>query len=278
MQQGIDILTLFPPFADRADYKAKTGHQAPPFLRTLPVKHWEDPGAKASPPGSAYPFFYINRLGPPLRLSETITAAEAARVNLPGAYVYEQRVVAPTVATKAGQTLDPKHLATEAEARALATEVADAFSVHVVASNIRVLDLDRFPITYGSETRRYWVMDIGTPGAAGSITTVGDMLALKNASGVGHPGHWTWSEVDGLGWIVDTADTTADDSLGVRQTAVRELRGDETLVMSNDGPISTVKVQTGADIVPAGPPGTGFGDADRAAIHRIEAMLKAITS
>lgn len=46
---GLNQLYLFPVYQTRADYKAATGKEPPPFDPTRPSQHWFDPEASKSP-------------------------------------------------------------------------------------------------------------------------------------------------------------------------------------------------------------------------------------
>lgn len=46
---GLHHLHLFPVYQTRADYKAATGEEPPPFDPTRPSQHWFDPEAAKSP-------------------------------------------------------------------------------------------------------------------------------------------------------------------------------------------------------------------------------------
>ena len=47
-QYGLEELHLFPYYQTREDYRAKTGHDAPPWNSSRPPKAWEDPKALES--------------------------------------------------------------------------------------------------------------------------------------------------------------------------------------------------------------------------------------
>ena len=77
----LQALFLFPVYADREDYKKKTGKEAPPYNPALPVKTWEDPAAASK---RVVTYFYAtwDRVNAPKVESIDFSGRYAAQLNL----------------------------------------------------------------------------------------------------------------------------------------------------------------------------------------------------
>ncbi|MBI1786229.1 MAG: hypothetical protein HYR60_01595 [Acidobacteria bacterium] len=91
-QYGLENLYLFPFYQGRADYKARTGQDAPPFDAAHNVKRWLDPNPQSKSRLITYPLVLArdeknlpvpDASGAPSVEPLTMTKEEAARVNIP---------------------------------------------------------------------------------------------------------------------------------------------------------------------------------------------------
>ena len=94
---SIETLRLFPRITRRV-FQEMFGVQAPPFDPTRRwVKYWWDTSVANMPDRAVYTFDYVDRSGAlPVYSTMTISAAEAARPNMPGRYAYPSYTIAPT--------------------------------------------------------------------------------------------------------------------------------------------------------------------------------------
>jgi hypothetical protein len=171
------------PLYSRASYQAATGLQPPNYDPTQPTKAW------AATDATTFGWYPPQGLEIPAWTPFTLTAAQAAAVNIPGIQTFPAYVIAPTAATWTGggfQALpvDPGLLSTQAQAIPLAA------SWGLPASSVSQQTVeDGQTFTANGETRAVWVIAFGT--VPPLEVNVGMMLQGEYAAGVGAPGSWT---------------------------------------------------------------------------------------
>lgn len=217
---GVDSLALFPSYT-RDSYRAAFGGEAPPWDPSRRSKTWFDSTVDVSNPRAGVTYTVVGqdadgrwRLGP-----LTLPAGEAATVNLPGAVVYPPYVVRPTNATRGGAPVSPLYLSLESEARALMLELG--------ATGLLDEGINAFaPVFYpADEPRRMWALI----GSGGQQNNAGGLLRMKNATGVGAPGHWR-NTAGNVAWIADPAAPSGfDDPRPQVEMPVRSLLPNEEL-------------------------------------------------
>ena len=176
-------LTTYPQYT-RSSYIAVTGRQAPNYDGTMPTKLWSATDATAFgwyPPASeTFTTF-------------TMTAAQAAAVNIPGVQTFPPYTIAPTTATQVGPLLAQPNaipagsLATMAQGIAM----AEAWGMSPPAAAVAVSDTYNtqfapFSISYNGDSRQWLTINWN-----GLLINVGEMLQSEYANGVGAPGSWT---------------------------------------------------------------------------------------
>jgi len=190
----VSALYIFPTFT-RASCP-----NAPTYDPTRKTKNWKDDAAAALEPQTPVSYTTISRdnalnvvVG-----KITMTAAEAATLNLYGVQAYPTYVVAPTSAftTDIGTTINPSQLSLQSDAIALAKSFgldASAVSEQGPAS----------AITYpANEARRMWLIAY-----KGYQLNAGLLLSEMNANGIGAPGHWNLDTAE-PSWIPNTSPQT----------------------------------------------------------------------
>jgi hypothetical protein len=216
---GFAELALFQTYT-RETYLAAFGIQAPAWDPSRPSKFWFDSTADASAIGNvaAYKIFGVNSTGTWALQPLVLPAAEAAAVNLPGAVTYTPYVIAPTGATRGGSPQNAKYLSLDSDARTLMATFGATGLVDEGATNY-------YPISYPSdEPRRSWAILLN-----GHQQNVGELLAARNAQGVGSPGHWDTSQGFAI-WVADPpAPTGQDDLRPPRPLPVRDLLPNEII-------------------------------------------------
>lgn len=216
---GFAELALFQTYT-RETYRAAFGVQAPAWNPSRPPKFWFDSTADASAAGNvaAYRIFAVDSTGAWALQQFVLPAAEAVAINLPGSVTYPPYVIAPTGATRGGSALNAEYLSLEPDARTLMAASAATGLVDEGATLV-------YPIDYPpDEPRRSWAMLLN-----GHRQNVGELLAERNARGVGSPGHWNTSK-GFLVWVPDPpAPTGLDDPRPPRPLPVRDLLPNEII-------------------------------------------------
>ena len=217
---GPDSLALFQTFT-RDIYRARFEMEAPPWDPSRPSKYWFDSTVDASAPGRVVAYQMVDRDagGTWSILPFSMTAFEAASVNLPGAIVYPPYSVAPTGATRGGSPINALYLSLEADARSLLTTLGATGLIDEGATTI-------FPVVYPpEEQRRMWAILLPSRGPV----NVGVLLQARGAKGVGAPGHWDLSS-SGSAWAADPLPPAGfDDRRPARPVPVRGLLPNERL-------------------------------------------------
>ena len=147
---SVQDLALFKTYS-RDSYRTTFGLEAPAYDPARVLKSWFDSTVDVSDPGNVAVYRVVaqDQNGNGILRQMVMPAQEAATVNLPGAIQYPAYVVAPTLATRGGSTLNAIYLSLESDARALMKELG--------GSNLQQEDLPSFPATYpGDEPRRQW--------------------------------------------------------------------------------------------------------------------------
>lgn len=108
-QYGIETLYLFPIYSSRANYRAKTGKEAPPWNPLKPIKAWIDESIVSKPRGFVYydvvetdeaNNYVAGPDGCPVIKSWPVALSEAGKINLPdedGTFTQDQLATAVPV-------------------------------------------------------------------------------------------------------------------------------------------------------------------------------------
>jgi len=226
----IQDLALFKTYS-RDSYRAAFGVEAAAYDPSRLMKSWFDSTVDVSDPSNVAVYRVVaqNQSGNGILRQMVMPAQEAATVNLPGAIQYPPYIVAPTLATRGGSILNPIYLSLQSDAQSLMTELG--------GTNLQQEDLTSFPASYpAGEARRQWSFLV-----QGQAVNVGALLLMRNAHGVGAPGHWDVSSPQPL-WVPDPpAPTGADDTRPPRAMPVRDLLPNEQLYTGLMGILGVVR-------------------------------------
>ena len=166
------------------------------FDPTQGVKRWVDPSKAALPPGDVASYVVFDPVSGtevPLKITNSV----AATSNVPKIYP-PAPAPAPTQATlSVGQNtvlVPAEQLSTQEEANEIATEVGQALGVQ---DSVAVSVLSGWTWTANGETRQPFLLSIPSLGVSAWI---GQLLAAKNAYGVGAPGSWGLSASNQIVW------------------------------------------------------------------------------
>jgi len=261
---------LLSPRWTRALYFAATGQQAPPYNPAKQIKRWADSTAAKL---NGYPNQSVDYLA--MRRNAqgqmefgtfTLSAAEAAAFNLPGAYAYEKYIVKPTGAfvqepngTKT--PINPDYLSSPGDASILAHEIgADEEPKEEYLTG---------PFQYywpAEETRRpYSVKFKGTPIQASFL------LKQQNERGIGSPGRWDLTGPAPI-WITAVPDTGVMDTRPEIEMPARALDTRTEEIRCTPFGCAVYRID--------GPPEPGTGaaltKADHEQLDRIEANTAAV--
>lgn len=212
------------PRLTRAKYQDMYGEQAPPWNPeertnfTGRIKRWFDSSAALKVPEDPYTVNYYEWSGSPaapVKMTVTITCAEAAVPNLPGTYSYTKyETTEPDayVAINSGTEKEPKYVGKrQMEARDVCTDTqAELLKGELLTLGFSVLDcaIQEFssPLVaiYGDgEDRRPWRIAVRPANGTTRNYAVGALLILKYANGIGAPGRWYFDETGTLLWASD---------------------------------------------------------------------------
>jgi hypothetical protein len=200
-QYQLSTLDLFPVYASRAAYQQATGNQAPPFDSTRAPQYWEDP-SEAGKSGTVT-YLIVDTANPATGYlgQLTITAAAAARVNLPGIYIWPPYVSAPTDAIEVGPfgtvgAASPDAVCLQADAQAVANAIAPLFPG--VTPTVAQDNNGVYHYTYGVDPRRVWYVQVGTR----SFIAQG-LIEAEYSHGVGYPGSFQLQN-SAVVWVAGT--------------------------------------------------------------------------
>ena len=233
---------IFSPFAlalfqeyTRESYRSAFAVDAPPWDPTRLYKSWFDSSAFTPQPNTVtYQIFGQDTTGGWGFQNLTLTFADAASVNLPGAITYPQYVVLPTGATRGSSSMSANYLSLESDASALLPTFGGTSLVDQGMTPV-------FAVVYpAGEARRMWAIVMPN----GNQLNVGLLLIERNARGVGFPGHWDTSADSTPGgypkWAADPAAPSGlDDSRPHCAMPVRALLPNERIGMQTLGIFDT---------------------------------------
>lgn len=215
---SVQDLALFKSYS-RESYRAAFGVEAPAYDPTRLRKGWFDSTADVSDPNNVAVYHVVaqDQNGNGIVRQVVMPAQEAATVNLPGAIQYPPYIVARTLATRGGSSMNAIYLSLESDAEALMKELG--------GDHLQQEELPSFPATYpAEESRRPWYFLL-----RGQPVNVGALLLARNAQGAGAPGHWDVSSPQPV-WVPDPPGPTgADDTRPPREMPVRDLLPNEKL-------------------------------------------------
>jgi hypothetical protein len=183
---SLDQLALFNTYSRDSwrNREGGDGSQAPPFDPSRKAKRWYDPEAAKKGPSELMSYKIQGGTGSAHMVAITMTAGEAAKVNLMGVYTYPPYIVRPT-----GANTNPYNLTTLEEANALNAELnKDVTPLPPVEENN--YGSATFPLIYPPDENRR-IYQISFKGLAGF--RVAALLQQKFAFGIGAPGHWDLS-------------------------------------------------------------------------------------
>jgi hypothetical protein len=227
---NIQDLALFKAYS-RDTYRAAFGVEAAPYDPSRVGKSWFDSTVDVADPSNVAVYRVVaqDQNGNGILRQMVMPAQEAATVNLPGAIQYPPYVVAPTLATRGGSTLNAIYLSLESDAQELMTQLS--------GTGLQQEQLPSYPASYPSdEPRRQWYFL-----AQGQPVNVGALLFTRNAQGVGAPGHWDVSSPQPV-WVPDLpAPTGEDDTRPPRSMPVRDLLPNEQLYTGMMGILGVVR-------------------------------------
>ena len=227
---NIQDLALFKAYS-RDSYRTMFGVEAAAYDPTRVLKSWFDSTVDVSDPGNVAVYRVVaqDQNGNGILRQMVMPAQEAATINLPGAIRYPPYVVAPTLATRGGSTLNAIYLSLESDAQELMTQLG--------GTGLQQEELPSYPASYPSdEPRRQWYFL-----AQGQPVNVGALLFTRNAQGVGAPGHWDVSSPQPV-WVPDLpAPTGEDDTRPPRSMPVRDLLPNEQLYTGMMGILGVVR-------------------------------------
>ncbi len=203
--------SLFPLYLTRDDARrAASPFEVPIADASYKLKPWADPNPVADAGGMVtYQRLPLPGDTDPATGKQATTlipfkvpAKWASAYNLPGLPNFAEYVPMgtqaqiPATSNPAGPsyTLDAFMLSTAEQAQRLQEELG-------VGGEIKEAQPGQFPIIYGEETRRVFVIIPPWPDALALI--VGFLLRSKNAHGVGMPGHWDRSNPNSPVWIFE---------------------------------------------------------------------------
>jgi hypothetical protein len=264
----------------RAGYLTLTGEQAPDCRKDLPLKvHFRSDIAEAIANGTMDPNALVQETvlgqmpdGTPFFATVTMTASEAANVNLPGLRTYPAYQIAATLAQvgTSGQMYDPADLSTAAQGALMLAELNPLYN-----GKLELVDASEPPpnSVWNGETRRRWELVCHDPDVC---LVVGRMMVLENAEGIGAPGHWTVADPSEQAvWNYDKP----FDGSGKSDCRSLPLRAQ---LPNESGPtfgasVFDPPIMTRTDLIPPGAPaatsGGGLTGAQDAEVSRIEAKL-----
>lgn len=199
MNKPIQTLELFPRYT-RVSFEKTFGQQAPEFDPTTPPKFWI-----ATPPVTA-PFTtytYYDKdpnTGQPRLNQQTLAAAIANAINLPGhavhpAFTNDPTTTAQAITTETGQVsaVNAARLSTMETADTIANEIEHDLNIKAA---VQQETEPEFQITWNTEKRRLFTIEIpGFPPA-----NVANLAIVRYAHGVGYPGNWSLNAIGGLVW------------------------------------------------------------------------------
>lgn len=255
----VSALSLFQDYT-RDGYLVAFGVQAPAWSPARAAKYWFDSTVDSA--SSAPVSYSVFDAASATFQTLTLSASEAATVNLPGAVSYAPDVIAPTAANRSGAPVTPQWLSLQADAAQLMTQLGGSGLMDVGAIGTN-------PVVYpASEPRRMWTFTLnGTP------LNVGMLLVSQNLEGIGAPGHWDLSKPGNPIWVSTPAPTGLDDTRAAIAMPVRSLLANEKLMPSPLGLGSATIVRTDFGSASSALQADGFTVADRALLQQILGVL-----
>ncbi len=232
---GLDALVevkVFRGDSARDAYQKAYGEQAPPFDPAQPVKRW-----RVTDGGTQFRYYVPSGdASQPLRqLVLDMTAAQAATVNLPGAFEYPVRVVPASgayIIDALGQKqyINAAGLATETEAKEYSRQLERAGwnpGPILTSEQSGPVQIQFEP----NEERRYWHIKT----EAGTFS-VGLLAKDRSTRGVGSPGRWSKpGETASPIWFSEVNVATTFSVFPEVPLPMRTLRADERVEASPFG-------------------------------------------
>ncbi|MEO5924840.1 MAG: hypothetical protein ABIR70_13555 [Bryobacteraceae bacterium] len=259
---GFRELALFQTYT-REGIRADYGVEIPAFDPTRVIKTWFDSTVDTSDPANIviYKVIAQDAKGQWSVRQMVMPAREAATLNLPGVILYPSYVIAPTKAARGVNSgIWPETLSLRSEGLALLGELG--------LSNLQLFDEGEgsvFPVVYGDdEPRRQWFFVY-----KGEVHGVGGLLGIKNAKGIGYPGHWAVGET--IDWVPDPEPPTGlKDARPPREVPVRDLLPNEKIAMTLMGPIIVRTDRMQAQAEASGQ----FTEMDRQTLKEIQRLVQ----
>lgn len=261
----IDRLNLFQRH-NRDTFQKAFGQQAPPWDRAKPIKRWFDTGALegSEDPQNDVVTYEGYDTGQKKWRRIALTVADASSINLPGAFVYPKRIVAPTPAVlvdpNGAHPLNVNYLCTREEAQRLCDEL-QAEGIQESAAFTGPLQ-----INWLGEQRRQWCVVWH-----GELRSAPQLLMYQTANGVGAPGKWDTSSGSPI-WISYMQDTGEQDVRPEVLMPTRKLLANERIDVGLFG-IAVVRTDKTQD---QAAPGTGSLTQDQDKLLRAAAAGVAV--
>jgi hypothetical protein len=268
---GAAALDLFPVLS-RATFDATSPVPAPACDPTKPLKAWYDTTAQGT---ATYNTITLNSAGAPVVQQFSMTAAQAASVNLPGSETFPPYVepsaggISSTFFGQPSGSPNADYLSTPAQASALLAALGGS-AVLQEAPNAGVAWL--WP---ANETRRFF--DVVVNGMSFNAGLLLKYEWYKN--GVGAPGTWDLSQLAMAGPVFNP--TSYPDCSGVTASVpvpVRALLPNEQLTYAPFSGIQITRTDLASGAASAPTSASGFTAADRALLNQILQLLEALAA
>lgn len=255
----VEALYLCPRLT-RATYREKFGQEPPPYDPKRRIQRFFFDSyleGSASPETEVVNFAVVVN---GVMSSLTMTKADLATPNLPGAVVYPKYSILPTKAVMmdmlgGSSPLNADTLLAPQLAELIAGEIRKDLGVTVRVVVKPADEFWPFRIIWNGETRRQVEFEITK--ADGSETVTMDAAALarsRYAKGIGCPGKWTWPVGHYMTFVPEIPNEGTQDLRPEVPMPCRPLLQGETLEHS---PFGTVVLRT--DLVPPDQPAPGTG-------------------
>lgn len=235
-------LNLFTEY-DRASFKAAFGIDPPTFDDRKPQKNWFDTDNAS---GDTIHFGYYELVdGQVVRQTLTLSAADAATVNIWGIHSYPAWNPPPSNVTHFGGPVAPAELCTPKEANELAWELDPQGTLgikdHVTVIELQFDDGSNTGYMYPpDEERRVCMFQY-----RGNWLSCGKMIKNKYAAGVGAPGRWDMTSAAEPLWVSTQPISIAPPTLKPVPVPQRELDASQEKPLVTSAGMGFVVVREG---------------------------------
>lgn len=267
---SFDELGLLDGF-DRATYFDTFGEQAPEYDPARVLKSWMDRSVDLSDPTKSVTYKTLQQgaNGNWSMVEFSMTASEAATVNLPGIPSFPVYVIPPTDATRGGSGINAEFLSLKSDADSIMKEIGGRV---VVDTDTPPPIATTFP---PDEPRRLW----GIVWNEGRVLNAGELIKQKYAHGIGAPYKWDLSGSEPVVVFLPIPDGSQDkrppapmpmrDLLPVEHVQQATLPGNYEIVRTDR--------MSAAAPAPASS-GDGFTAADRSMLQQVHEWLQLLVA